>query len=186
MKSIVFLAGIFLLVRASPPNTGARLLTDSFSQNMTRLIVLHALIIRPLPDYQFDTFDFSFMTGGDETLNKILSHPTFDLFPFLNDLHCSSETIEHECDPKCFSIIEKSNCELQAAGKYLWNGLDTDELEIDDAFLNLADDSVDSQNAQSEQHVEAGPSSQFDEEPNVMNGQGADMQEKGIVTACSR
>lgn len=186
MSSIVFLACIVFLVRASPPNDGMPLSEQLFPIDLSRLILLHALIIRPLPNYIFNTFGDSFLLEADNALDEILSHPTFDLFPLSNDFHRSSKTIEYEWEPIDFDLIEKSSSELQASKKYLWNDLEPCERAVNDIFVNELDNPVDDQDVPVVQHLGAGQSPQPDEEPNAVNEQDAEMQETGIVTSCIR
>lgn len=187
MKSIVLLACIVLLARAIPTSDSMSLSDQFFPADLKRFNHLYALIIRPLPDHPFDTFDDSIMPEADDPLNAPFSHPTWDLFTPSNYRYQLSETIEHEWEPIDSNTIENPNCDMQTAEQYLWNYLSEDERVINDALINLVNEPVNDQNAQFDQNLGVVPISQLhNAEPNAENDQDADKQDKGIATSCLR
>lgn len=184
MKSIVFLASIVLFARASPPNQGVRSPTYLFPLDLNRLVLLHALIIRPPPDYYLNTFDDSSVPKVDDALDEPPLQPTLDLFPLSNDVHRSFESTDRYREPVGSNIIASSESKSQTAGKYFWNDFETNEREANGAPVNLINGTVDDQVANPDKHLDAELSSNHDEVPIAENEPDAGMQEKGNLN-CS-
>lgn len=176
MKFICFFACVVLLARASPTIDGMLPSESWFSFDFVWFILLHALIIRPLSDHQFDTFDDLFMPEAGDALYEPPSHSSWDLFSPSNDLHHLPETFKHKWEPVDSGIIEKSNNELLTRNSFL-NESEHDEREFSDSFL--MNEPVGDQVAHFDQHLGAGPISHHDDvEPNVDNEEDSGMQEK--------
>lgn len=157
MKSIVFLACI-VLARTSPTNDGALLPIDIFPLDLSRF-VLFSLTIRPLPYNQLNSFDDSFVPNADDALEEAPSHPTLDIFPLSNDLLHPSDLIKHDRDYTDSNRIENYSSELPTAGNSFWDDIMAIERESMDLFIADLTEFVKDQDAHSDQHPGAVPSS---------------------------
>lgn len=183
MKSVVFLSCIVLLVRASPPNDGLPLSDQLPPPNLGGFYLLHALTIRTLQDYQYDTFNYSLIPGAENALDEILSLPSRDPVTPSNNMNHVSGNFEHGRDSMDFDIMEKSYNELQTARKYFWNDAETYEREVDNTFVSIMNEPADDSDVHSHHYLGSRPSSYQNEEKTKENDeQDANMQEKGIAS----
>lgn len=165
MRSIIFLACIILLARASPANEGAGPSRKRFPQDLNRFILFLALKVRNFPDHHSNTFDNSFVSEVDDTLDEPPSHSARDLSALSNDFQRSAETFDRDPEPMEFNINEGYNGKLQAVKKCFWNDLEACECENMDVLLSGMTKLVNDKVEHSEQYLGKELSSHHEEKP---------------------